>query len=287
MRRPRSQGRLATRLLLFVLAISFVAQAEAQSGGIRVFDEEPPTVVAGPLSYRIVATNPRLNRRVMGPVTAWVDGVPAEPVDSFCWNGEGSVPIDGTFVMVVNVENEAGFVQAEWTDRNGEWVYQQQEFIHPEHLSGVRIGRSRDEVQTEINYGVINNVYLHGDTAAGMPVLPTLFTHVAAWGPALVARNGELFLNPYELPAPAWQGHVMVSEGARDEDGRVLAVDGTVYDPSKGNYGAVDPRDLEVHLVFHDERFPRVDNIPPIFSFFYHLVFEEVRIEIIQADAVD
>ena len=113
-----------------------------------------------------------------------------------CWSGEGSVPIEGTFVMVVNVEDEAGFVQAEWTDRNGEWVYQQQEFIHPEHLSGVRIGRSRDDVQTEINYGVINNVYLHGDTAAGMPVLPTLFTHVAAWGPALVARNGELFLNP-------------------------------------------------------------------------------------------
>ena len=145
--RPRTPGRLATRLFLVVLATSIVAPVGAQTGGIRMFDEDPPTVVSGPLSYRIVATRPRLNRRVMGPVTAWVDGVPAEPVDSFCWSGEGSVPIEGTFVMVVNVEDEAGFVQAEWTDRNGEWVYQQQEFIHPEHLSGIRIGRSRADVQ--------------------------------------------------------------------------------------------------------------------------------------------
>ncbi len=46
----------------------------------------------------------------------------------------------------------------------------------------------------------------------------------------------------------------------------------------------MDPADLEVHLVFHDERFPRTENIPPIFSFFYHLVFEDVTIQILSAE---
>ena len=34
------------------------------------------------------------------------------------------------------------------------------------------------------NEPVSHNVYLHGDTASGQPVLPTLFTYLAAWGPA-------------------------------------------------------------------------------------------------------
>ena len=39
-----------------------------------------------------------------------------------------------------------------------------------------------------------------------------------------------------------------------------------------------------MHLVFHDERFPRTDNIPDLFSFFYHLVFEDVVIQVTNAD---
>ena len=32
------------------------------------------------------------------------------------------------------------------------------------------------------------------------------------------------------------------------------------------------------------DAFPMTTSIPPLFSFFYHLVFEDVRIEIVQAD---
>ena len=35
------------------------------------------------LRYRVTATDARLNRRLMGPPRRFVQGVPAEPVDSF------------------------------------------------------------------------------------------------------------------------------------------------------------------------------------------------------------
>ena len=77
---------------------------------------------------------------------------------------------------------------------------------------------------------------------------------------------------------------MMVTEGVRRPDGTVRTLFNEIYNPSKAGEGVVEPGDLEVHLVFHDDLFPVTTNIPPFFSFFYHLVFEEVQIEIVQAD---
>ena len=151
--------------------------------------------------------------------------------------------------------------------------------------SGVRIGSSIDWVDFLINEGVTNNVYLHGDTEAGMPVLPTVFTYLASWGPAQVRLDGEPFSNPFEFPAPDWIGHVMVSKGVRHPDGTVRTDSGAIYDPSQAASGGVENGDLEVHLVFHDERYPETGNFPPIFSFFYHLLFEDVSITTSENDA--
>lgn len=236
-------------------------------------------------TYRIVATGARLNRLVTGPVAERVQGVPARPVDSFVWDGAGSTPIDGEIVIEVDPDLDRGGIVARWTDENGEWLYTQTRFIHPHHASGVRIGSSVTDVDVLLNDPVITNVHLHGDTGAGQPVLPTVFAYLAAWGPATVSLDGRLFRNPFELPAPSWGGHLMVTHGVRGEDGAVRTRDGAVYDPSRGSEGAADPADVEVHLVFHDERFPVVaGNVPPLFSFFYHLVFEDVRIEILHGN---
>ena len=44
--------------------------------------------------------------------------------------------------------------------------------------------------------------------------------------------------------------------------------------------------DLEVHLVFHDAPGPiAAGNFPPGFSFFYHLQFEDVKLEVKHAEA--
>jgi hypothetical protein len=269
-----------TRTVLLAFAVLMLSPGE-----IPLAQEvERFSVASGPLRYQVVAGQPRRNRRVMGAVTRYVHGVPAEPVDSMVYDGEGSMPVEGHLFLEVDPVNDTGFVQAEWTDEHGNWVYIQERFIHPEHSSGVRLGPSIFDLESFLNEGITHNVYLHGDTTAGMPVLPTVFTHLAAWGPAWVFLNGEPFENPFEIPAPQWLGHLMVTEGVRREDGTVRTHDGAIYHPSNGAVGAVETGDLELHLVFHDERFPRTDNMPNLFSFFYHLVFEDVWIQIVEAE---
>jgi hypothetical protein len=242
-------------------------------------------IPAGPLRYEVLASAPRLNRRVTGPVEQTLHGVPAEPVDSFVYDGNGSVEIDGRLELVIDPVAEVGIIEATWTDFHGDWRYSQQTFLHPEHWSGVRIGSSVNKLSYLINEGVTSNVYLHGDTEAGMGVLPTVFNFLATWGPAKVELNGRPFENPFEFPAPDWIGHAMVTEGVRYPDGSVRTASGEIYDPSQAGAGAVEHGDLEVHLAFHDEHFPMTGNFPPIFSFFYHLVFEDVSIVIRENDA--
>jgi hypothetical protein len=236
------------------------------------------------IRYQVTAGAPRLNRKITGPVVQYVQGVPAEPVNSMVYDGDGSTPIDGQLVLEVDPIRNTGFIQASWTDKHGDWVYVQSRFIHPEHLSGVRLSASVEHVEEIINEGIVHNVYLHGDTRAGMPMLPTLFNYLATWGPTDVTLNGQPFQNPFGIPAPQWIGHLMVSEGVRQPDGTVRNGSGGIYSPMEPTNGFVEPGDLEVHLVFHDERFPLTTSMPNLFSFFYHLVFEDVSIRILQAE---
>ena len=245
--------------------------------------QERTEISGGPLRYQVVATRARLNRKVMGPVVHAVHGVPAEPVNSFVYDGDGSTPITAQLILEVDPVAEIGFIQAQWVDENGSWRYVQRDFLHPEHPSGVRLGTTSTEINHILNEGVTENVYLHGDTTAGMPVLPTVFTHLATWGPVEIELDGEPFENPYEIPRPQWLGHIMVTEGVRHEDGTVRTLSGEIYDMSRLSDGAVEQGDLEVHLVFHDEKFPMTNNMPPLFSFFYHLVFEDVSIRIVES----
>ena len=128
------------------------------------------------------------------------------------------------------------------------------------------------------------NVFLHGDTTAGGPVLPTVFNYLATWGPAEVKLNGELFENPYDGPTPLWAGHTMTTVGVRNSDGQVLTQDGEIYSPMASNNGLVDNDDLEFHLVFHEAPMPNTTNFPPPHQFFYHLTFEDVQLEISQPE---
>jgi len=125
------------------------------------------------------------------------------------------------------------------------------------------------------------DVYLHGDTTAGGPVLPTLFNLLATWGPAEVTLNGKPFENPLDGPTPLWAAHTMTSVGARNSDGQVLKADGeNIFNPADPADGSVDYDDLEFHLVFHDAPGPMTDNFPPPLSFFYHLTFEDVKLSV-------
>ena len=258
-------------LLVIALGIGYLAQ--------------PETAAADPgsqLTYEVKAENARLNRLVTGEVNNEVQGVPAEPVDSFVWDGTGSQFIDDASVTLeIDPVANTGEIKAEWTDRNGHWTLEQTVFAPPPHPTGARRGSLTEPVFVEDD-PVVVDAYLHGDTTAGGPVLPTLFNQLATWGPAEVTLNGEPFENPFDGPAPLWIVHTMTTAGVRNDDGTVRLDDGSIYDPShRGETGAVDYDDREFHLVFHDAPGPEMtDNFPPPLSFFYHLTFEDVKVEI-------
>ncbi|MFV1984463.1 MAG: hypothetical protein ACC657_13055 [Thiohalomonadales bacterium] len=238
--------------------------------------------IAGKLIYEIEAKNARLVRNVTGPVVASIDGVPAEPVDSFVWSGVGTTKINGQLKLKIDTVHNTGEIHAEWEDRNGHWTYHQTTFTAPGHPTGARVGPSVNDIALINNDPVTTNVYLHGDSGAAAPVIPTVLNLLATWGPAEITHNGIPFDNPYDGPVPNWAGHTMTTEGIRGKDGSVRTTTGEIYNPSQAAKGAIDHNDLEFHLVFHDAPGPKTANFPPPLSFFYHITFEDVKINIKQ-----
>ncbi|HHH44595.1 MAG TPA: hypothetical protein ENK49_10695 [Gammaproteobacteria bacterium] len=235
------------------------------------------------LQYKISAAQARLIRKVTGTVISEVQGVPAEPVDSLVFDGVGVERIRGRLRARLDPVSNTGHIEARWKDRHGIWRYHQDVFVNLPFPTGLRIGPSA--TQTELIGPVdpvVINVYKQGDTQAGPPFTPTTFTLLAAWGPARVSLNGRPFDNPFDGPAPLWSGRLVVREGVRDEkDNSVRNLDGSIFAMSDPSRGRVDHHDLEADLFFMDglDLSPNT-NFPPTNSFFYHLVFEKVEIEI-------
>lgn len=234
------------------------------------------------LNYQITAKDGRLVREVTGEVTSTVAGVPAEPVDSFVWDGDGVVPIEGSVRVNIDPIANTGTIEAHWTDENGEWTYTQTAFAPPGHPTGLQIGPSAGSTVLIEDDPVTTNVYLHGDTTAGGPVLPTVFNYLATWGPAEVTLNGEPFDNPFDGPVPLWVGHTMTAVGVRNENGEVLTTEGGIFNMGEAGNGVVYNDEIEFHLVFHDA--PNMDeltnNVPPPLAFFYHVTFQDVKVKI-------
>jgi hypothetical protein len=217
----------------------------------------------------------------MGPVSDSINGVPVAPVDSFDWSGTNIKKIQGKAKFEIDPVNNSGKINAEWTDEYGDWTYQQTMFAPPHHPTGVRMGASTASITTITGDPITTNVYLHGDTGAGGPVIPTLFNLLSTWGPSKVTLNGMAFDNPYDGPAPMWAGHTMLAEGVRDAGGAVHTESGDIYAMHKNSEGLTYPNDLVFHLVFHDAPGPEMTaNIPPPLSFFYHLTFTKVKLKI-------
>jgi hypothetical protein len=236
------------------------------------------------LVYEIEARNARWNHRVMDTPTVYVHGVPAEPVDSLVWDGVGSRKLSDAklSVRMDPIYNRAE-MRMQWTDAYGKWTLVQTGVEPPPHYSGVGIGPSINTVVPSFHDPVVTNRYLHGDTTAGPPVLPTVFALAACWGFAEVTLDGKPFPNPFDQPAQGlWLMHSMLTVGVRNGiDGTVKTMSGGIYDMSQASNGSSDDQDLEFHVVFHDEFGPGMTgNNPPLTEFFYHLVFEDVDVRI-------
>ena len=233
------------------------------------------------ITYQVRANNGRLIREVTGEVTSEVEGVPASPVDSFVWDGEGIEMVRGRVRVDIDPVANTGTIWATWRDENGRWEYTQTAFAPPNHPTGLKIGPSSASTELIMDDPVTTNVYLHGDTTAGGPVLPTVFNVLATWGPAEVTLNGEPFENSFDGPVPLWAGHTMTTVGVRNEDGEVLTTTGDIFSMAEAGNGIVYDDQLEFHLVFHEAPGPVVTgNVPPPHDFFYHVTFQDVKIKI-------
>jgi len=226
------------------------------------------------------ASDAQLVRRVMGPVANSVNGVPAEPVDSFDWSGSEITSIKGHVKLEIDPVANTGSIRAKWEDEYGHWTYKQTMFSPPSHPTGVRMGSTPGSLTIIEGDPVTTNIYLHGDTGAGGPVVPTQFNLLSTWGPAKITLNGEPFNNPFDGPAPMWSGHTMVAEGVRDANGVVRTTSGEIYNMMLKSEGKTYPDELVFHLVFHDAPGPEMTaNVPPMLSFFYHVTFSKVKIK--------
>ena len=97
-------NRSTYRLGFFSCALALLGLATT-----GVLAQERTLVPGGPrVGYQVVATGARVIRDVMGPVTNSVRGVPAEPVDSFAWDGQGVTPVEGEVLIDVDPVANSG-----------------------------------------------------------------------------------------------------------------------------------------------------------------------------------
>lgn len=191
---------------------------------------------------------------------------------NFAYDGQKVRSVDGEVVVNVNNKNDAGSVVA--TLRNV-----RHQFSKNETLDGdIRIVMNKFVAKQEFHQGgIAENLWLHGDTGQGPPVMPKLFTFVAGWGPTDIYVNGELVYEDLD-------GHFMYTEGARREE-KITKDDGTFYSPKrKAETGFTDSSAREFHVVVHSKD-PDENNFPP-HTRWIHLNWQEVAVTKVPADAV-
>ncbi len=255
-------------LAIALWTISAVADNDHNQGKNRIY-------------ISIEASNPILTQRVMGPITNSVNGVPTEAIDGFDWAGQAIRTTEGSIEIKIDSIANTGSIIANWKDEYGDWTYQQAMFEPLDHATGTHIRPPKDTMVAIEDDPITTNIYRHGNTGAGVPLVPTAFNLLATWGTAKVTLNDEPFDNPFDGPAPLWVGHTILSEGMRDADGTVRTTSGEIFDMSRGSEGKVYPDDLVLHIAFHDMPGPDMNtSTPPVWSFFYQVAFNNVKVKI-------
>ena len=94
--------------------------------GLLTFPLPSPSTATEEIK-NLKAEKPRLNRLVLSGSPDRLQGVPASPVDSFVWDGDGSTPIKGEVTKYeINPGNNTGKIEAKWEDENGKWKWNRQ-----------------------------------------------------------------------------------------------------------------------------------------------------------------
>jgi hypothetical protein len=195
---------------------------------------------AGSPDYTIVA----------GPRGLLVGGL-GDTGDSFRYNGNGINVGSGSALVKVNDDSNTGFVTGTVVTDLGVLTVVVREFEGTAPFQ---------------NGGVARNLYLHGGTGNGPPVLPKVFTYVAGWGKADVYLDGEILYEDYDA-------HFMVTEGVRDEDTNRVDYRGPKMVKSYPG-SIVNPGRQVLHVVAHSED-TKQGNLPP-YRIFLHAMWDDI-----------
>jgi hypothetical protein len=185
--------------------------------------------------------------------------------DNFVYNGEEVMSIGGEAMVDVNADKNTGKMEVVF---NGT--------INPEkgktYSGEIRLTYNTFLEGSEFwEGGIADYIYLHGDTGQEAPVMPTVKTYLASWGPVNVYVDGELV---YEKLA----GHMMYTEGARDRDTYAIYNNDKsgFYSPKEpGNSSISHPDKRALHFVAHTND-PDKGNFPP-HTVWIHLNFQNVE----------
>jgi hypothetical protein len=176
----------------------------------------------------------------------------------------------------VDPATQTGVINASWVDNeNNNWS-----FIQTQFMSGQMTGElyfdgvlPNGTANTKLgNDSVAINHWEHGNTNAGPPVLPTVFSYVSTWGPGELWENGESL--------GIFGGHMMLTDGVRDPiSGKVFSANRTSsYNPMNPADGYSDPKTAQVHLIIQSPPGPMTNNFPPQFESTYHLMFYDIKL---------
>ncbi len=133
--------------------------------------------------------------------------------------------------------------------------------------------------------GIASQVYIHGTTGHGPPVLPRVLAYLAGWGTASVYKDGKLLYKDYDA-------HFMLTQGTRDKVTHKVAFAGPrklMMAKKKGDKRAIaaarreieaaektaiDPATMQLHVVAHSAR-KNPGHFPP-FEEFIHFMWDEI-----------
>ncbi|MFQ6115932.1 MAG: hypothetical protein ACE5NG_17870 [bacterium] len=189
--------------------------------------------------------------------------------DNFDYGGGNTRAIKGHAKVKVNADQDAGKVVAEIkgsiNPADGLWLDGKIKIVM----------KYFDGPAPWMQGGIAEDLFLHGATGRGPPVMPKVRTFLGGWGTADVYLNGKLVCEDLDA-------HFMYTDGARDEDYKVWLNATHLWNPMYGMppmslNGTVDPNDRELHIVVHST-VPDSNNFPP-HDFWIHLNFEEVKVK--------
>ena len=185
-----------------------------------------------------------------GPRSFLIGGL-GDTGDSFRYNGRGIQVGKGYANINVNERTNTGRVIAVSETSFGTLTFVLKEFGGTEPY---------------IDGGISKNLYLHGTTGNGPPVLPKSFTYLAGWGRADVYLNGKILYKNYD-------SHFMLTEGVRDKD--TFKVDFKGPKNAKAYPGSVaNPGRQVLHIVVHSDD-TKKGNLPP-YRIFLHAMWDGV-----------